>query len=179
MSQKSMQQVDDFMTLTKTISVDLPITGLQWIWGFGKEETVTKVAWKGYDAGARLSAAAIDNLYRLPLTAALLKSTAPTFLRWRRVSNAVTGAVFASLWQTIGLPTAGETQALREAVNQLSADLRAQQQNSEALVSLATRIAQALEAEPSLTPLSDHNGFGWNKPPFSLETPPAARPQGN
>ena len=153
MSQRSTQQIDDLMTLTKTVCVDLPLTDLRWRWGLGEEEAVMAVAWKGYDAGVRLATAAIDNWYRLPLTAALLKSMAPIFLRWRGVSNAMTSAMFARLWQTVSLPTAGKTQALQEAVAQLSAELRTQAQEREVLISLAIRIARALESEtPAPTP---------------------------
>jgi hypothetical protein len=47
------------------------------------------------------------------------------FLRGQQLSNALAGVVFTGLWQSVGLPTAAETQALRTEVQALREDVRA------------------------------------------------------
>jgi hypothetical protein len=179
MTQTSKQQIDDFLILARSVFVDLPLTGIQWQWGFGKKEAVTETAWKGYDAGVRLATAAIDNLYRLPLTAEVLTRVAPALLRWQRINNAVTGAVFTGLWQTVGLPTTAETRVLREAVARLAADVRYQRQEHEALIDLTTRLVRALEAEISVTPPSIFNGFVLNEQVLQFKAKPTTYETGN
>jgi hypothetical protein len=179
MLKRTTRPSDDFLTLTKTVCVDLPLAGMQWSWGNDMEETVTKTAWTGYDAGIRLAAAAIDNLYRLPLTAAMLRSVAPALLRWQRASNAVTGAMFAGLWRVVGLPTTVETRALREALTRLAADLRGQRQENDALLNVTTRIAQTLETETPSAPPSVFNGFVLDEPRLQPQALSAMHPHGN
>lgn len=159
MSKKINNQVDDFFILTKAVLIDLPLAGIQWQWGLCDETTMTKAAWTGYDAGVRFATATVDNLYRLPLTTTLLKNAAPAFLRWQYLSNAVIGAVLVGVWNTVGLPTTRETQALREDIARLTADVHQQRQEQETLISVATRVVQALEAETPLALSAAVNGF--------------------
>jgi len=173
------RQINDLLTLTRSVFVDLPLAGIQWGWGIGPEEAVTKTAWKGYDAGVRLATAAIDNLYRLPLTAEVLTRVAPVLLRWQRINNAAAGAVFTGLWQTVGLPTTAEARALREAVACLAAEVRLQRQENEALIGLTTRLMQALDAQTPVTPPSLFNGFVLNEQVLQLKTKPTAHEKGN
>lgn len=179
MSKKETSYLDDVFTLTKTACIDFPLAEMQRRWGLGEEETVTKAAWTGYDAGVRLATAAIENWYRLPLTAILLKSSVPAFLRWQRISKAVTGAVFAGLWPTVGLSTTGETRALRDMVDQLRTELHAHRQDREALIGVATRLAQAFETERPLTPPSVFNGFVVNDQLSHSSASPTTRLHGN
>jgi hypothetical protein len=179
MTQKPQQQIDDFLLLTRSVFVDLPLAGIQWQWRVGKKKAVTETAWKGYDAGVRLATAAIDNLYRLPLTADVLNRAAPVLLRWQRINNAVTGAVFTGLWQAVGLPTTAETRALREAVARLAADVHLQRQENKVLIDLTTRLVQALEAESPMVPPSIFNGFVLNEQVLQLKTKPIAQAKGN
>ena len=176
---KTPEQLDDLFILTRSAFVDLPLAGLQWGWGIGPEEAVTETVWKGYDAGMRLATAAIDNLYRLPLTAEVLNRATPALLRWQRINSAATGAVFTGLWQTVGLPTTAETRALREAIAHLAADFRLQRQENEALIGLTTRLVQALEAQTPVTPLSLFNGFVLNEQVLQLKAKPTAHEKGN
>lgn len=179
MTKTPQQQIEDLFILTRSVFIDLPLTEIQWQWGVGKKEAVTETAWKGYDAGVRLATAAIDNLYRLPLTAEVLNRAAPALLRWRRINNAVTGAVFTGLWQTVGLSTTAETRALREAVARLAADVRLQRQENEVLIGLATRLVQALEVESPVMPPSMFNGFVLNEQVLQLKTKPITHATGN
>ena len=179
MAKKTERLADDVFTVTKSIFVDLPVAGLRWGWGIGTEESVTETAWTGYDAGVRLSTAAIDNLYRLPLYGAVLRGAAPVFLRWQQVSNAVMGAAAAGFWQTVGLSTKAETRALQDAVTQLGDELRAQRQERETLTSLATRVVQALEEEAPVQSPSVFNRFVLPQQLSHPKTAPATRPKGN
>ena len=179
MTKTPQQQIDDLFILTRSVFVDLPLAGIQWQWGVGKKAAVTETAWKGYDAGVRLATTAMDNLYRFPLTAEVLSRAAPVLLRWQRINNAVTGAVFTGLWQTAGLSTTAETRALREAIARLAADIRLQRQENEALIGLATSLVQALEAESPVMPPSMFNGFVLNEQVLQRKTKPATHATGN
>ncbi len=163
MANKAEQPMDDLFTLTKSVFIEFPSAGIRWGWGVGTEEDMTETAWKGYDAGVRLAANALDNLYRSPLYNTVLRSAAPMFLRWQQVSKAMIGAAGAGLWQAVGLPTRTEMRALHDAVLHLGTELRTQRQENEALISLATRIVQALEEETPVTPPSVFNGFVLNE----------------
>lgn len=174
MSKKSTHQIEDFFTLTKTVLIDLPLAEMLWRWGIGNEATVTEAAWTGYDAGVSLATATVDNLYRLPLTTTLLKNAAPAFLRWQYVSNTVIGAASAGVWHTVGLSTARETQALREDLARLAANVHTQRQEQEALIRVATRVAQALEVETPLTSPPLRNGFVLSEQLLQPQTQPAS-----
>lgn len=116
---------------------------------------IAETSWKGFDAGMRLATAAVDTLYRLPLSGQVLNSVAPLLLRRQRLSNAITGAAFAGLWQTVGLPTTADFRALRDELSFLAADVRAQRRENQVLTGLATRILQTLEAGRPLTMTAD------------------------
>lgn len=127
MAEKKWQGIEDFATIYKTFFFDLPMAGAKWGLGISTEQQATETAWKGYDAAVRLSTATIDNLYRSPLFGEVLARSLDGMLRWQRFTTAVAGVFFPTLWQTVGLPTATETQALRAEVQALREELRAQQ----------------------------------------------------
>ncbi len=179
MAKRTEQLADDLLTLTKSIFIDLPLTRMQWRWGIGAEEAVTETAWKGYDAGVRLTTAAIDNLYRLPLYGEMLRGVTPVFLRWQQVSNAMIGAAAAGLWQVVGLATKAETRALQEAVDCLGAELRAQREEHKILVSLAARVVQALEEETLVTQPPMFKRFVLNEQLSQPKATPTTHPKGN
>jgi len=124
--QKTIKQMDDVMTVTKTLLFDLPLAHMRQRLGLGEEKETAETAWKGYDAGVRVVNAATDSLYRNPLFGNVAARSADMMLRWQRISSAVGGAVFAGLWQAVGLPTVAETQALRSEIRALREELRGQ-----------------------------------------------------
>lgn len=124
--QKTIKQMDDVMTVTKTLLFDLPLAHMRQRLGLGEKKETVETAWKGYDAGVRLVNAATDSLYRNPLFGDAVARSADVMLRWQRISSAVGGAVFAGLWQAVGLPTVAETQALRSEIQSLREELRGQ-----------------------------------------------------
>jgi hypothetical protein len=93
--------------------------------GLAEEKETAETAWKAYDTGVRLATAAIDNLYRTPLFGDATARSLDLFLQGQRLSAAFSGAVFTGLWNTIGLPTAAETQALRAEIQALREEVRA------------------------------------------------------
>ena len=137
--------VDDVLTWTKTLAIDLPLASTQWVFGTGEEETATTTAWQGYDAGVRVLTAVVDSLYRAPLSGTVLDRAAAFFLRWQYVSHAMTDAAFSRLWHTIGISTAGEIQALEKAIAHLATEIREQRETQEALFQLAVRLPSATE----------------------------------
>lgn len=116
----------DLMTMHKATFVEFPLAGMKWGWGVGKEQEVVQAAWKGYDAWVRLTSAAIDGLYKNSLFVEMTARSIERSLRWRRLSQALTGAFFAGLWPTVGLPTTVTVQALAEEIQSLTTRLTAQ-----------------------------------------------------
>src|SRR5215475_5581485 len=124
MDKQLTQVMEDLTTVSKTLFIDLPLAGTKWGLKIGEEKEATETAWKAYDAGVRLATTAIDNLYRMPLFGEMTARSLDLFLQSQRLSNAIAGTFFTGLWQTIGLSTTAETQALRAEVQALRADVR-------------------------------------------------------
>lgn len=119
----------------------------------GREKEVVEAAWQGYDAWVRLANASMDDLYRNPVFGDLLARSLDRWLRWQRLSQAMTGAFFAALWPAMGLPTAAAVQALHEDLHSLDTRLKAQAAPGQTLRALDTHVktqdaaVQALRAE--------------------------------
>jgi hypothetical protein len=126
MAEKKTQAVEDLLTMYKTLVFDLPLATVQRGLRTGSEKETTEAAWKGYDAAVRLATTTIDSLYRLPMFGDVIARSLEGMLRIQQVNNALAGAFFTGLWQTVGLPTAAETQALRAEVQALREELRSQ-----------------------------------------------------
>jgi hypothetical protein len=116
--------LEDLTTAYTTLFIDLPLSGLKRSLGLAEEKETTETAWKAYDASVRLATSAIDRLYRTPLFGEATARSLDLFLQSRRLGNALSGAVFTNLWNTVGLPTAAETQALRAEVQALREEVR-------------------------------------------------------
>jgi hypothetical protein len=116
---------EDLATVYRSLFVDLPLASARWGLGMGEEKEVAEAAWAGYDAAVRLSTTAVDNLYRTPVFGDFTSRSLDGLLRWQRFGNAFAGVLFAGLWQTVGLPTAAETHALREEIQALREEVRA------------------------------------------------------
>ncbi|MGE0822396.1 MAG: hypothetical protein AB7G75_02555 [Candidatus Binatia bacterium] len=176
MTHRTALVVDDLITWTKTLAIDLPLTSTQWAFGTVKEETVTTTAWQGYDAGVRLLTNAIDAAYRSPISSVLVDRLAVAFLRWERLRTATSSTVFPRLSQLVGLPTMTHVRGLEETIARLTTEVQEQRSTNETLALLATRLLQTLE-NPEQTPYSqsDRNGrrdqqrrFGAPRPRTAL-----------
>jgi len=116
--------MEDLTAAYSAFFIDLPLSGVKRSLGLGEEKEATETAWKAYDASIRLTTTAIDRLYRTPLFGEATARSLDFFLQGRRLSSALSGAVFTNLWNTIGLPTAAETQALHAEVQALREEIR-------------------------------------------------------
>lgn len=155
--QQSTQGMADFATAYKSFFFDLPLAGLKWSLGAGEEKETAEAAWKGYDASVRMASAAIDGLYRNPLFSTAFGRVLSSTLQWQQMSNALSGAVFSSLWKAIGAPTAADIEGLSEQVRSLQNQLSEATQKKE-LQKLAEHI-RTLEARlprTAPTPLRPH-----------------------
>jgi hypothetical protein len=156
--QQGAQSATDLATAYKSFFFDLPLAGLKWSLGAGEEKTATEAVWKGYDAGVRMTSTAIDTLYRNPLFSTIFGRTLSTALQWQQVGNAVSGAVFTSLWKALGAPTAAEIKGLSEQVRALDARLSQVAQKKE--VQTILEQVRALDARlhrSAPTPLRVHH----------------------
>lgn len=136
------QRGEDLLTMYKAILYDFPLAGTKWGFGMRQENKVAETLWKGYDAWVRLANASIDDLYRNPFFSDLMVSSLDRGLRWQRLNQAATSALFAALWPTVGLPTAASVEALHEEIVALDARVKAQ----DAIVQTLREEARALQA---------------------------------
>lgn len=112
--------INELLTAYTALCIDLPFAGLRMGLGMSDEKEATQASWKSYDATVKLTSTAIDDLYRNPLMGELAASTLDGMLRWQKAGSALTGAFFTGMWKVVGLPSAGEIQALREEVRLLA-----------------------------------------------------------
>jgi hypothetical protein len=118
------QTAEDLATVYKTLLLDLPVAITKWGLGIGGEQETTETAWKAYDASVRLTSTAVDTFYRTPLFGEIAARSLNMFLRGQQLRNALAGVFLTGLWQSAGLPTAAEVQALRAEVQALHEDVR-------------------------------------------------------
>lgn len=112
--------MDEFMKAYTALYIDLPFAGMRMGLGMGGEKEATEAAWKSYDATVKLTSTVIDGMYRNPVVGEMTATTLDSMLRWQKANTALTGAFFTSMWKSVGLPTAGEIQALGEEVRALA-----------------------------------------------------------
>ncbi len=118
------QSASDIKTLCKAILIELPTAAAKKSLGVGKDNQLEATAWESYDAWVRLMDAATGRLYSSPLFGDVVERSLGALLRVQRVSNSVSGALFAALWTTVDLPTATEVQKLRAELKDLRRELR-------------------------------------------------------
>src|SRR5262245_20358277 len=150
----------DFVTMYKSVFFDLPLTSFKSSLGMATEKEATETAWNGYDAGVRMATAAIDTLYRSPLFGTVFSSALSTALRWQQLNHAVSGAVYTSLWKSLGVPTAADIHGLSKQVRALEAHLShmAQIKESQAIPDHArTRTARPQRVVPAAATLQANN----------------------
>lgn len=116
--------MEDLTAVYTTLFVDLPLSRVKRSLGLAEEKETTETAWKAYDASVRLATTTIDRLYRTPMFGEATARSLDLFLQGQRLSNAFSGAFFTNLWNTVGLPTAAENQALRAEVQALREEVR-------------------------------------------------------
>ena len=89
------------------------------------ERAMYEAGWKAYDAFVGLTNEATKQIYSSRRFTEFAGRSIDTFVRWQRFSNAVSGAIFNSLWPAIGLPTATEVEGVREDIRALREELAA------------------------------------------------------
>ncbi|MGH9428983.1 MAG: hypothetical protein ACRD2L_22080, partial [Terriglobia bacterium] len=95
MTDKTTQRMEDLLTVYTSTLLDVPFAGAKLGFGVGQDKEVLEAAWKGYDAWVRLISTSIDDLYRNPLFGNFIARSLDQWLRWQRLSQAMTGAFFA------------------------------------------------------------------------------------
>ena len=149
MAETASQNVSDLLVLYKALLIELPAVAAKLGLGIAKEKELAETAWKSYDAGVRLANAATGKLFSNPLFAGLVGRSLGPLLRVQRLVNSASGALFAGLWLSVGLPTASEVQALRAELESLHHELRSltasleiKGNEDDVMVELKARMAQ-------------------------------------
>lgn len=90
----------------------------------GIDRQLHEIGWKAYDTVVGAAHAATGRVLISPTVGQVLGSAIDITLRWQRFNAAVAGAFFATFWPAVGLPTAGEVEALRADVRAMREELR-------------------------------------------------------
>lgn len=141
MTKADQPHVADLMAMYKATFLELPLAGMKWGLGMGKEEEAVKAAWSGYDAWVRVTSAGIDSTYRNSLFGSTITRLLGHALRWQRLGQAVVSVVSGSLLPTMGLPTAAAVNATHDEVQSLTAQFKVQDAHLRALRAEVHRLA--------------------------------------
>lgn len=119
------QNAADLKILSKAILIELPTAAAKRALSVGKENQLEHAAWEAYDAWIRIMRTATGELYSNPLFGDVIERTAGPILRVQKLTSSLSGAVFATVWNVVGLPTAAEIHNLRADLVTLRRELRA------------------------------------------------------
>jgi len=89
----------------------------------GIDRQLHEIGWKAYDTVVGAAHAATGRVLVSPTVGQILGGAIDITLRWQRFNAAVAGAFFATLWPAVGLPTAGEVEALRSDMRAMREEL--------------------------------------------------------
>lgn len=113
------------MKLAEAALVDLPLSAVERVFSSGAKKELSRAGWEAYDAAVGIVTELTGRAYSTPAVGRVVGRAMERTLRFQRLADAAAGALFATLWPALGLPTAIEVRALRDAVNSLREELRA------------------------------------------------------
>jgi hypothetical protein len=137
--------VENLFSLAEAAIVDLPIAAAKRLAGGADERDLHEAGWKAYDAAVAIANDATNRVFTTPAIANLTSRSLEAAVRWQRLNNALSGAFFAALWPSLGLPTATEVQAARDELVDLRGEIQAMRIESE------QRAATRREFKPSVS----------------------------
>jgi hypothetical protein len=123
--------VENLFNLAEAAIVDLPVAAAKRLAGSSNERDLHEAGWKAYDAVVAIANDATNRVFTTPAIAGLTSRSLEGAVRWQRLNNAVSGAFFAALWPSIGLPTATEVQAARDELSEIRDEIQALRIESE------------------------------------------------
>jgi hypothetical protein len=125
MAEKDQSQIfNNTLKLAEAAFVDMPLSALKRIAGIGDDRETYEAGWKAYDAFVGLSNEATDRLFMNETFGSITGQVIDMTAALQRLNNALAGAFFATLWRTVGLPTADEVEAVRHEVRALREEVR-------------------------------------------------------
>jgi hypothetical protein len=117
--------VENLFNLAEAAIVDLPVAAVKRLVGSSDERELHEAGWKAYDAAVAIANDATNRVFTTPAIASLTSRSLEAAVRWQRLNNAVSGAFFAALWPSLGLPTASVVQAARDELSEIRGELQA------------------------------------------------------
>jgi hypothetical protein len=105
--------------------VDLPVAAARRLLRDGGELELNEAGWKAYDAALLITNGAAARILSSPAFGALAGRTFGMAIGLQRLNAATAGAVFATLWPGVGLPTAAEIDSMRDELRGMRDELRA------------------------------------------------------
>jgi len=141
MGNKESTVLNDIATFFQAALVDLPSAAArQFLAGDtkveAKNDAVQAAGWKAYDAFVRVATESANELYANPLFGEMASRGLELGLQARRVTDAMTSAVFRELLPVAGLPTARDIARLNRSVEALRDEVqavRAAQENADVM----------------------------------------------
>lgn len=119
---------DEILKLAQTLMPEPPTAKVKrmvaGIADKGIDRQLHEIGWKAYDTVVGAAHAANGRVLMSPAVGQVLGGAIDIALRWQRFNAAVAGAFFATFWPAVGLPTAGEVEALRTDVRAMREELR-------------------------------------------------------
>jgi hypothetical protein len=116
---------ENLFNLAEAAIVDLPIAAAKRLAGSSNERDLHEAGWKAYDAAVAIANDATNRVFTTPAIAGAASRSLEAAVRWQRLNNALTGAFFATLWPSLGLPTATEVQAARDELSEIRGEIQA------------------------------------------------------
>jgi hypothetical protein len=123
--------VENLFNLAEATVVDLPIAAAKRLVGSSDERELHEAGWKAYDAAVAIANDTTNRVFTTPAIARLTSRSLEAAVRWQRLNNAVQSAFFATLWPSIGLPTATEMQAARDELSEIHGEIQAMRIDSQ------------------------------------------------
>jgi hypothetical protein len=130
MGNKESTVINDISSFFQAALIDLPMAAArQFLAGDAKvdakDNAVQAAGWKAYDAFVRVASESANELYANPLFGEMAARGLELGLQARRVTDAMTTAVFRELIPLAGLPTARDIARLNRSVESLRDEVQA------------------------------------------------------
>lgn len=169
---------DELLKLAQTLMPEPPTTKVKRmvaeIADKGIDRQLHEIGWKAYDTVVGAAHAATGRVLISPTVGQVLGGAIDLTLRWQRFNAALAGAFFATFWPAVGLPTAGEVEALRADVRAMREELRdavAERDSREDFAGdLHVAIRESIVAKPASDRLGDRKPDERASRQFSVES---------
>lgn len=120
MAQKNSELVDAVRDLAAATLIDLPLLAIPRLFNSpGSDKELWAAGWKAYDAGVAIATDLTNRVYTSPRVGRVAGRAIDVSLKFQRLADAVSGALFSALWPAVGLATASEIRRLADKIDSI------------------------------------------------------------